>query len=80
MASRTDINCGPATHGITAFPRWTGGDTTRLDEHLRAHYDTGIVPGGWFEAPDYFRVGFGMPVEDFDEALRRLGAALTDLG
>jgi hypothetical protein len=29
--------------------------------------------------PDHFRVGFGLAAEDFDEALRRLGAALDDL-
>lgn len=79
VEGRTDLECHPAIHGITAFPRWAGGDTVRLDDHLRAHYDTGIVPGGWFEAPDYFRVGFGLSGADFDEGLKRLGAALADL-
>lgn len=79
VAGRADLDCGAAVHGMTAFPRWAGGDTVRLDAHLRTRYDTGIVPGGWFEMPDHFRVGFGMSGEDFDEGLRRLGAALTDL-
>jgi aspartate/methionine/tyrosine aminotransferase len=77
--SRDDLDCIPANHGITAFPRWRGGDTHRLDALLRERYDTSVVPGRWFEMPDHFRVGFGVPLDDFEEALGRLGAALDDL-
>jgi hypothetical protein len=69
----------PAHHVITAFPRWSGGDTQRLDDHLRQHHDTAVVPGRWFEMRDHLRVGFGLPVEDFKEGLSRLGAALDEL-
>jgi len=69
----------PANHGITAFPRWAGGDTERLDERLRGQYDTAVVPGRWFEMPDHFRVGFGLDADDFEAGLRRLGLALDDL-
>ena len=79
VASRVDLDCMPAEHGITAFPRWLGGDTDRLDALLRERYDTAVVPGRWFEMPDHFRVGFGMPAGEFDEALSRLGSALDDL-
>jgi hypothetical protein len=47
--------------------------------HLREHFDTAIVPGRWFEMPDYFRVGLGLPTADFEEGLSRLGRALDDL-
>jgi aspartate/methionine/tyrosine aminotransferase len=77
--SRDDIECARAEHGITAFPRWAGGDTERLNEHLRDRYDTAVVPGRWFEMPEYFRVGFGLSAADFDEGLKRLGSALDDL-
>ena len=79
VASRDDLLCMPAEQGITAFPRWGGGDTEQLDERLREHYDVAVVPGRWFEMPEHFRVGFGVPREDFDEALDRLGEALDDL-
>src|SRR5690348_7759961 len=79
IADRPDLECMPAEHGITAFPRWIGGDTERLNEHLRERYDTAIVPGRWFEMPEYFRVGFGLPTSDFEEGLDRLGSALDDL-
>ena len=79
VASRNDVESAPALHGITTFPRWTGGDTQRLDDRLREAYDTSVVPGRWFEMPEHFRVGFGMPIEDFAEGLTRLSAALDDL-
>jgi aspartate/methionine/tyrosine aminotransferase len=79
VASRADVECAPAEHGITAFPLWAGGDTQRLDDHLRERYDTAFVGGRWFEMPDHFRVGFGLPVDQFAEALSRLGAALDEL-
>jgi aspartate/methionine/tyrosine aminotransferase len=78
-ASRTDIDCMSAEHGIVAFPRWTGGDTERLDALLRDRYDTAVVPGRWFEMPDHFRIGFGYPTDHFEEALGRLGSALDEL-
>lgn len=79
VAQRNDIDCSPAVHGVTAFPRWSGGDTQRLDDHLRARYDTSVVPGTWFDEPDHFRVGLGLPTDEFQEALARLGSGLNDL-
>jgi len=79
LASRSDLECMPAGHGITAFPKWAGGDTQRLDDRLRDGYDTSLVPGRWFEMPDHLRIRFGLPTADFEEALSRLGNALDDL-
>jgi hypothetical protein len=78
LTDRDDIGCAPAQFGITAFPRWSGGDTQRLDDHLRAHYECAVVPGQWFEMPNHFRVGFGIPTDSFAEALTRLGQGLND--
>ena len=79
VARRGDLRCAPAAHGITAFPHWSGGNTEALDALLRSRYDTGIVPGRWFDEPAHFRVGFGLPGAIFDEALLRLGAALGEM-
>ena len=79
VESRSDLECKPARHGITAFPRWAGGDTQRLDAHLRSHYDASFVPGRWFEMADHFRIGFGFASNEFAEALERLGRGLDDL-
>src|SRR6478672_1628841 len=79
IADRRDLECARAEHGITAFPRWSGGDTQRLDDRLREHHDTSVVPGRWFEMPDHFRIGFGLPTDDFEEGVVRLGRALAEL-
>lgn len=79
VAERRHLDCAPAVHGVTAFPRWRGGDTQRVDDGLREHYDTSVVAGRWFEMPDHFRIGFGLPTADFEEGLSRLGTALDDL-
>ena len=78
-ASRDDLDCMTAEHGIVAFPRWSGGDTARLDELLRERYDTAVVPGRWFEMRDHFRVDLGCPTQILREGLSRLGAALDQL-
>ena len=57
----------------------TAASTERLDAHLREKYDAAVVPGHWFEMPDHFRVGFGLPTDEFEEALSRLRFALDDL-
>ncbi|NUR44555.1 MAG: pyridoxal phosphate-dependent aminotransferase [Sphingomonas sp.] len=79
ITGRDDLDCAPAVHGVTAFPRWSGSDTERLNDHLRERYDTAVVPGRWFEMPDHFRIGFGLPNDDFTEGLSRLGRTLGDL-
>jgi aspartate/methionine/tyrosine aminotransferase len=79
VAGRTDVESMPAEEGIVAFPRWAGGDTDRLAAHLREHYDTALVPGSWFEMPDHFRIGLGVPTDLLEQGLDRLGAALDDL-
>jgi hypothetical protein len=79
VASRSDVECMSAEHGITVFPRWRGGDTDRLDRLLRSKYDTSIVPGRWFEMADHFRVGLGGDSEMLNEGLARLGSALDEL-
>lgn len=76
VAARDDLDCAPAVHGITAFPRWRGGDPEHLDAILRSRFDTSIVPGRWFETPNHFRIGFGLATDVFEEALQRLGRGL----
>jgi aspartate/methionine/tyrosine aminotransferase len=79
VASRPDLHCMKAEHGITAFPKWAGGDTERLDTLLRSNYDTSIVPGRCFEMPEHFRIGLGGSTELLEEGLKRIGAALDEL-
>lgn len=79
VASRSDLEAVVSEQGITAFPRWRGGDADPLHELLRARYDTAIVPGRWFEMPDHFRIGLGGDTEMLVEGLARIGSALDEL-
>ena len=80
VAGRDDLESMTSAHGLTAFPRWTGGDTRLLDDRLRADFDIGIVPGHWFEMPDRFRVGLSGDSAALTEALGRLAACLDSFG
>jgi len=79
VGARRDIDCMIAEHGITAFPRWVGGDAEPLNALLRTKYDTSIVPGRWFEMPNHFRVGLGGDTDLLKQGLARLGSALDEL-
>lgn len=76
---RDDLICMAAEHGVTAFPRWAGGDTELLDGLLRSKYDTAIVPGRWFDMPNHFRVSLGGETDMVKVGLSRLGSALDEL-
>jgi aspartate/methionine/tyrosine aminotransferase len=54
----------------------TGVPLDRLEELLEREYESAIAPGRFFGVPECFRVGYGMPADDLEEALRRLGEAL----
>ena len=62
--------------GTTHFLRVGDGDA--FASRLRAEYETSIVPGRFFEMPDYVRIGMGVDSEMFAEGLRRLNL-LDDL-
>jgi aspartate/methionine/tyrosine aminotransferase len=47
--------------------------------HLRDNYDTQVVPGAFFEAPGFVRLGFGVDPDDLREALKHFSSALDDL-
>lgn len=77
FASRDDLEIDMPDVGITLFPRWRG-DVDALDARLRERYDTSIVPGRFFGAPDHFRVGIGGDTAIVEEGLARLGKALDE--
>jgi aspartate/methionine/tyrosine aminotransferase len=62
--------------GTTVFPRLRGGDVAAFCQFLRDGYDTSVVPGSYFERPQYFRVGLAGDVEMTRKGLARLAEAL----
>jgi len=74
-----DLEAPPSRFGTTAFPRVLRGSADELASILRERYETSIVPGRFFGAPEHVRIGFSGATEEFPEGLRRLGLALDDL-
>ena len=70
-----------STHirGTIAFPQLTSGHADAFCQLLRDKYETSVVPGRFFEAPEHFRLGVGGDTAILREGLSRIGAALDEL-
>lgn len=80
LESRADLDAPRPRAGTTSFPRLRSGSVPALCALLREKYETTVVPGDFFEMPDRFRIGIGGDTEDLAEGLRRISAALDELG
>lgn len=67
------------THGTVSFPRLRAGDADALCDLLAERYETAVVPGRFFGAPEHLRIGLGVDPATFAEGLDRLGRALDEL-
>jgi len=76
LAARPELACEPVDGGMIAFPRLLKGDVESLCQLLRERFETTVVPGRFFRAPDHFRLATGAEPEVVAEGLARLGQAL----
>jgi aspartate/methionine/tyrosine aminotransferase len=77
MSTRGDLEWVQPGGGSVCFPRIRGlEDVGPFVKLLRERYDTGVVPGYFFEAPGHFRVALGGKREILEGGLKRLGDAL----
>jgi aspartate/methionine/tyrosine aminotransferase len=66
-------------HGTTVFPRLRRVKADAFCAHLKETYDTSVVPGRFFGAPDHIRIGItSTDTEMVREGLQRVGRALQD--
>jgi aspartate/methionine/tyrosine aminotransferase len=77
--SRKDLLAIWPEAGTIAFPQLISGHADAFCQLLRDKYETSVVPGRFFEAPEHFRIGVGGKTEDVREGLSRIGAALDEL-
>ena len=76
---RTDLDWIPSG-GTVVFPRVRGvEDSSAFAEHLLDRYETAVVPGRFFQAPQHVRIGFGCATASLQGGLEALGAALDEL-
>ena len=77
LASRPEFDVVAPAGGTVVFPRLRGvDDSTPFVDRLAREYDTGIVPGSFFQSPAHVRIAFGGKREVLEEGLARIGRAL----
>jgi aspartate/methionine/tyrosine aminotransferase len=78
LDSRKDLLAIWPEAGTVAFPQLTRGHADAFCQLLFEKYETGVVPGRFFEAPEHFRIGVGGETEIVREGLNRISAALDE--
>jgi aspartate/methionine/tyrosine aminotransferase len=78
-AARPELEAVPHVHGTVSFPRVRTGDAETLCDLLTNRYETAVVPGRFFGAPDHLRIGLGVDPATFRGGLDQLGRALDEL-
>lgn len=78
LDSRKDLVTIWPESGSIVFPQLTTGHADAFCQLLLEKYETSVVPGRFFEAPEHFRIGVGGETEQVGEGLLRIGAALDE--
>ncbi len=77
LGSRPEFDVVAPAGGTVVFPRLRGvDDSTPFVDRLAHDYDTGIVPGSFFQAPAHVRIAFGGKRDVLEEGLARIAKAL----
>ena len=79
FASQDKLDWTAHRFGTTSFPRLKQGSADELCRLLATKYETSVVPGGFFEMPQHFRIGIGGDTGALTEGLERLGGALAEV-
>lgn len=80
LDSRSDLDVIRPVYGTTVFPRLLKGKPEDLYKLLREKYETSVVPGSFFYKDNHFRIGITCETEMLRGGLKRLGAALDEIG
>lgn len=80
LDSRKDLVTIWPEAGTIAFPQLTTGHADAFCQLLMEKYETSVVPGRFFDAPEHFRIGVGGDTEKVREGLSRIAAALDEFG
>jgi aspartate/methionine/tyrosine aminotransferase len=71
-----DVTWAPPTAGATAFVNLGLGDVWRFADTLARKHGTRVVPGHFFGAPEYVRIGLGVDSALLEHGLTRIGEEL----
>ena len=79
LADHPQLECEPSRFGTTVFPRLRTPKAAEFVNLLRERFETSVVPGAFFEQPQFIRIGFGRQTEMVRAGLERISAALSTL-
>jgi hypothetical protein len=79
LGSRKDLLTIRPEAGSIVFPQLARGHADAFCQLLLEKYETSVVPGRFFDAPEHFRMGVGGETEMVREGLSRVAAALDEL-
>ncbi len=79
LASRDDLEYCRPEFGTVIFPKLPRGSVDELLRMSMEKYETGFVPGSYFDMPQHFRVGIGGDPKMTCTGLERLGLALDEM-
>jgi aspartate/methionine/tyrosine aminotransferase len=77
LLKRDDLDYFWPDYGTIVFPRLKNGSVDSLCRLLRNNFETSVVPGSFFESPNRFRMGIGIPTESVRAALPQLERGLN---
>jgi aspartate/methionine/tyrosine aminotransferase len=75
-AHEAQLECAPSEFGTCVAPHLRNGSVDEFCDVLRNEFETSVVPGHFFEAPEHFRIGLGGPTEILEPGLERIASAL----
>ena len=75
-AARNDLSFVLPPHGTTVCVKPTRMKAEHFSEVLRREHEVSVVPGRFFEQPDYVRISLCTETAALEEGLRRIGCAL----
>jgi aspartate/methionine/tyrosine aminotransferase len=77
LAERDDLEFLWPENGTIVFPRLKHGSVAEFCGRLRSEFETSVVPGEFFDLPNHFRIGVGLPTADIRAALEQLQRGLN---
>jgi aspartate/methionine/tyrosine aminotransferase len=76
LVSQDDLEFFWPEYGTIVFPRLKYGSIADFCALLRSEFETSVVPGEFFELPNHFRIGVGLPTADIRAGLEQLQRGL----
>ncbi|MBI4547118.1 MAG: aminotransferase class I/II-fold pyridoxal phosphate-dependent enzyme [Ignavibacteriae bacterium] len=79
LQTQAHVHVIPPNFGTVIFPCLKSGSVDELSSLVQEKYSTAIVPGRFFEMPNFFRIGLGHQKEILETGLKWLSTGFEEL-